>query len=96
MNRTPLQTDVDALLDLVEKTGKLIKDQHITANVFAIIEADPIIKKEYDRLSAIYSAAWKINNTIGKRVLFNYKMESGQSRSTKGKTTLAKSYRLLS
>lgn len=92
---TLLQSEVDELIQLVEAAGKLVKDKNVTANIFQIIENTESIKTTYNLLATNYSGAWKINNMIGKRSLFRYKAIRGKSRSTKNKTSLAKSYSLL-
>ncbi|MDB5282908.1 MAG: hypothetical protein JWO06_1983 [Bacteroidota bacterium] len=96
MPKSPtLQPAIDQLLLQTEATGKLKKDEHITGNVFQLIETEKSLRRQYAALCALYSKPDAVNNMIGKRVRQTWKNRTGKAVSTKGKTTLAKTYKLL-
>ncbi len=90
-----LQPQIDKLLIAVEATGKLKKDEHVTGNVFELIENDKKLLKTYMELCALYNKPDTVNNMIGKRVRQNWKNLTSKSVSARSKTNLAKSYKLL-
>jgi hypothetical protein len=90
-----LQPAIDSLLQKIDATGKLKKDEHITGNVFEIIENNKVLKKQYDYLCSLYTKCDPVNNMIGKRVRQTWKNRTGKSVSAKSKTQLAKTYKLL-
>ena len=90
-----LQTAIDLLLQQVEATGKLKKDEHITGNVFQIIENDKALLTHYNHLCSLYKKRDPVNNMIGKRVRQKWKNRTDNPVLAKSKTTLAKTYKLL-
>lgn len=90
-----LQPQIDELLLMVEATRKLKKDEHITGNVFELIEAERPLRRVYNALCALYPKPDAVNNMIGKRVRQTWKNRTGKAVSAKNKTTLAKTYKLL-
>lgn len=95
MKKPTLQPAIDQLLQKVEATRKLKKDEHITGNAFQIIENDSKLHKEYKALCSLYAKPDAVNNMIGKRVRQIWKNETGNVVSAKTKTSLAKTYKLL-
>ena len=90
-----LQPAIDEFLRQVEATGKLKKDEHVTGNVFHIIENDTKLLKQYSQLCLPYKKRDAVNNMIGKRIRQTWKNQTGKPISAKNKTTLAKTYKLL-
>ena len=90
-----LQPAIDEFLKQVEATGKLKKDEHVTGNVFQLIENDKKLLNTYSQLCVPYSEPDAVNNMIGKRIRQTWKNRTGKPVSAKDKTTLAKTYKLL-
>jgi len=92
-----LQASVNELIADIKKVIKPgDKDEHITGNVFRIIENTPVFRKRYNELCSISkSPPDPVNNMIGKLVKQHFKSRSGKVVSAKSRTTLAKSYKLL-
>jgi hypothetical protein len=54
MPKTPtLQPQIDELLLMVKASRKLKKDEHITGNVFELIEAERPLRRVYNALCAL-------------------------------------------
>lgn len=91
---TELQNQIDSLIEKVEKTNQLIKDEHITGSIFEIIENTESIRIEYDNLCESYGKH-NVNKNIGKRVREYFGLIAGGQTSAKSKTSLVGSYTLL-
>ncbi len=94
-SKLKLQPAIDDLLLLVEATGRLNKDEHVTGNVFELIENNNALRQVYNDIRQPYAKPDAVNNMIGKRIRQRWKNKTGKVVNATPKTTLAKTYKLL-